>query len=400
MSSMRHAAIFPLAAAAALAAAHPALAQTADAHTADAQTADAGAPASRPLTRAELEAALRARDAEIAALEKRVAALEADHGAPMAAAGAPAGVTQAGVVQVSGSPGATAAQTASLGVDDAQLRALSRGLVERGLQLLPKWSVEVSPSVAYSFTQTQGLVLVQTPEGIPTVDDQRQRDDAIEGAFTARVGLPWQSQLQVTVPVDWRREDSALGDGTTVAHQASGLGDVQVELSHQFLTESGWRPDLIGAVSGRFPTGSDPYRTSISAVASGLGTTQITGRLTALKTIDPLVLYSTVSYSANLPYHEAIGEVHTGDNVDLQLGGLLAVSPDTSLSFGFDQQFRQDTRVNGAAIPGGNGVAALALFGIDQVISSRVLVDLSLGVGLTRDAPDYTFMISVPIRLR
>lgn len=392
MSSMRQAAIFPLAAAAALAAAHPALAQTTD--------AAANAPASRPLTREELEAALRARDAEIAALEKRVAALEA--GAPVATAGAAARGGQPGIVQAAGSRAATqaAAQTASIGGDDEQLRALSRGLVERGLQLLPKWSVEVSPSVAYSFTQTQGLVLVQTPEGIATVDDQRQRDDAIEGAFTARVGLPWSSQLQVSVPVDWRREDSALGDGTTVAHQAAGLGDVAVELSHQFLTESGWRPDLIGAVSGRFPTGSDPYRTSISAVASGLGTTQITGRLTALKTVDPLVLYSTVSYSANLPYREAIGEVHTGDDVDWQLGGLLAVSPDTSLSFGFDQQFKQDTRVDGKAIPGGNGVAALALFGIDQVLSSRVLVDLSLGVGLTRDAPDYTFMISVPIRLR
>jgi hypothetical protein len=56
--------------------------------------------------------------------------------------------------------------------------------------------------------------------------------------------------------------------------------------------------------------------------------------------------------------------------------------------------------VDGKAIPGGNGVAAVALFGIDQVLSSRVLIDLSLGVGLTRDAPDYTFMISVPIRLR
>jgi hypothetical protein len=39
------------------------------------------------------------------------------------------------------------------------------------------------------------------------------------------------------------------------------------------------------------------------------------------------VLYSTVSYSANLPYREAIGEVHTGDDVDWQLGGLLAVNP-------------------------------------------------------------------------
>ncbi|HEX3406198.1 MAG TPA: hypothetical protein VHS81_03085 [Caulobacteraceae bacterium] len=386
---MRHAAIFPLAAAAALVVAHPAFAQTAD------------APASRPLTREELEAALKERDAEIAALEKRVAALESGRGAPVATAGGAARNTQPGVVQTAtGAPSPANSQTASAGGDEEQLRALSRGLVERGLQLLPKWSVEVAPSVAYSHTQTQGLVLVQTPEGISTVDDQRQRDDAIEGAVTARVGLPWQSQLQLTVPVDWRRQDSALGDGTTVAHQASGLGDVQVELSHQFLTESGWRPDLIGAVGARFPTGSDPYRTSIAAVASGLGTTQITGRLTALKTVDPLVLYSTLSYSANLPYRESIGEVHTGDNVDWQLGGLLAVSPDTSLSFGFDQQFRQDTRVNGVAIPGSNGLAGIALFGIDQVLSSRVLVDLTLGVGLTHDAPDYTFMISVPIRLR
>lgn len=389
---MRSTVIFPLAAAAALAASCPALAQT------------AGAPASRPLTREELEAALRARDAEIAALEKRVAALEADRDAPVAAAGGAAAIASAGVAP-GASPAPTApaqasTRTASAGSDEDQLRALSRGLVERGLQLLPKWSVEVSPAVAYSHTQVQGLVLVQTPEGIATVDDQRQRDDDVEGAVTARVGLPWQSQLQVSVPVDWRRENSALGDGTTVTHQASGLGDVQVELSHQFLTESGWRPDLIGAVNARFPTGSDPYRTSIAAVANGLGTTQITGRLTALKTVDPMVLYTTLSYSANLPYREAIGEVHTGDDVDWQLGGLLAVSPDTSLSFGFDQQFRQDTRVNGAAIPGGNGVAAVALFGIDQVLSPRVLLDVSLGVGLTHDAPDYTFLISLPIRLR
>jgi hypothetical protein len=384
---MTRAALIPLAAAAALATVHAAVAQT------------AGAPAARPLTREELEAALRARDAEIAALEKRVAALEADRGAPVATAVGQPVASGAPAAAATASPqGAT--QTASAGGDEEQLRALSRGLVERGLQLLPKWSVEVSPSVAYSHSQNQGLVLVQTPEGIATVDDQRQRDDDVEGAFTARVGLPWKSQLQVSVPFDWRREDSALGDGTTVAHHGSGLGDVQVELSHQFLTESGWRPDLIGAVGARFPTGSDPYRTSIAAVATGLGSTQITGRLTALKTVDPLVLYSTVSYSANLPYRKAIGEVHTGDSFDWQLGGLLAVSPDTSLSFGFDQQFRQDTRVDGMAIPGGNGVAAVALFGIDQVLSPRVLVDLTLGVGLTHDAPDYTFMISVPIRLR
>jgi hypothetical protein len=34
------------------------------------------------------------------------------------------------------------------------------------------------------------------------------------------------------------------------------------------------------------------------------------------------------------------------------------------------------------------------------VINSRTLLDISLGIGVTRDAPDYTIMVSLPIRLR
>ena len=207
--SMTRTAAFGLAAGAALIAAAPAFAQ--------------------PLTRQELEAALKERDAQIELLEKRVAALEAEHGAsaaasqtaqnPSSAGGdATAGPVATTSAAASGPQGAAGGVAASAPGDEDQLRALSRGLVERGLQLLPKGSVEVSPSVAYSHSQIQGLVLVQTPEGISTVDDQRQRDDFVEGALTARVGLPWRSQFQMIVPVDWRREDFALGDGTTVAH--------------------------------------------------------------------------------------------------------------------------------------------------------------------------------------
>jgi hypothetical protein len=70
------------------------------------------------------------------------------------------------------------------------------------------------------------------------------------------------------------------------------------------------------------------------------------------------------------------------------------------VSFGFDQQFKFVTRVNGARIPGSDGVAATATIGLDQVLSSRALLDVTLGVGVTRDAPDYTLMVSIPIRFR
>jgi len=359
------------------------------------------APAlAQPLTREELESALAQRDHEIAALEKRITALEAERASAVASA-APiqAAANPPPAAAPSARSAAGGAQTAAAN-DDVALQALSRGLVQRGLLLLAPWSFELTPSASYSHSQTQGLTLVDTPQGVSIVDSQRRRDDDAEAQLTGRLGLPWRSQIQVAVPFDWRRDEVALGDGTDLAHSQTHIGDIQVELSHQFLVEKGWVPDLIGAVAWRAPTGRSLYRVPVAAIANGSGTNQITGRLTALKTIDPLVVFSTLSYTQSLNYRAPVGNVHDGNAVDFQLGSLLAVSPETSLSFTFDQQFKGHTSVNGTRIAGSDGVAAVAVLGLDQVLNSRTLLDITVGFGLTNDAPDYSVMVSLPIRLR
>jgi hypothetical protein len=348
------------------------------------------------VTTQDLQAALRQRDQVIATLEKRIAALEALQGAAAVKTGGPAASAPTAAAASSGDGPAGD----NAGDDLVALQALSRGLVERGALLLPKGGLEISPGIAFSHSQRQGLVLVDTPEGISTVSDQRLRTDGLEFAATARYGLPWRSQIQVRVPFAWRRQASALGDGTEVSNHDTYLGDVELELSHQFLVEKGALPALIGGVSWRFPTGRDPFRTPVASIASGGGTHQVTVRATALKTIDPLVVFSTLSYSANLSREEDFGRVHPGNAIAWQLGGLLAVSPETSVNFGFAQQFRFRTSVDDVPIAGSDGIAAVAQFGIDQVLSARTLLDISLGIGLTDDAPDYQLMISLPIRLK
>lgn len=369
---MTRSAFFTIAAGAAVAITAPAMAQS--------------------VTTEQLQQALRQRDQEIAALEKRIAALEgqqATAGARIAETASPAKETASAASPATGP-----------GDDEGALQALSRGLVERGALLLPKGSLELSPGITYSHSQKQGLVLVDTPQGISTVSDQRLRDDGIEFAVAARLGLPWHSQLQVRFPFDWKREASSLGDGSEISHHATHLGDVDVELSHQFLVEKGSLPALIGAVSWRFPTGKDPFRSQVTSIASGGGTHQVTARLTALKSIDPLVLFTTLSYSANLSREESFGRVHPGNAVAWQLGGLLAVSPDTSLNVGFAQQFKLRTSVDRMPINGSDGVAAVVQVGVDQVLSARTLLDVSLGLGVTRDAPDYQLLFSVPFRFK
>ena len=334
-------------------------------------------------TRDEFVAALKQRDAVITALQARVERLEQER----VASAAPVAVPPA-------SPALPA-----IG-DDEALQALSGTLVQRGGLVLPPGRIEIVPSSAYSNRIVQGLALVQTPEGIPTVADQRLREDRMTAALGVRVGLPHASQLDVQLPYSWLRTARSISDGSAATNSASGIGDLVVGLSHQFVAGKGARPSLIGGVSWRFRTGRDPLRVPIASVATGSGANEIRGRLTALTVSDPLVFFGTLSYAHELARNESFGRVEGGDSLGLDLGAVLAVNPETSMTFGLSQQWQRRTRVDGASLPGTDSVSSSFDLGLGRVLTPRLLLDLSLGVGLTRDAPDYVFRLSLPFRLR
>ena len=356
----------------------------------------AGPALGQTLSREDLVLALGQRDAAIAALEKRIAALEAERSAPLAVPAA--AVAPIALLAPWLRDPRDVGQAAAADGDDEALQAISRGLIERGALVLAPWSAEITPSLAYNHSIKQGLVLVDTPEGISTVTDQRLRDDGLQAMVGLRLGLPWRSQLEVRVPYGWRGEGSSLGDGSHKTLSAFGVGDAEIEFSHQFLSEGAWRPDLVGAVTWRLPTGADPLKTTHAAVMNGAGAYEGVVRLTALKSVDPIVFFTSLSYGASLAIHESFGRVRPGDAIDLLVGALLSLSPSTSLSVSLLQGFRAPTTIDGAAIAGSDQVAAIVQFGVDQVITRRMLLDVSLGVGVTRDAPNYTFLVSLPIR--
>jgi hypothetical protein len=349
------------------------------------------------MTRAELTEALTKRDAVIAALQARVDALEQGQGQGQGKSTTPSSASAAALApQVSATP--TAPGQSAAADDEANVQALSETLLQRGGLVLAPWRLELIPSVAYSNRVVQGLTLVQTPEGIPTVADQRLRDDQIRGSLALRIGLPLSSQIEVQVPYNWIRRARALGDGTSAANTGSGIGDVEVALSHQFFQEKGRRPAVTGGVSWRFRTGQDPLRARVATVATGSGADEVRGRLTAIKSSDPLVFFGTLSFAHTLPTHQVFGAVQNGNAIGLQLGMVLALNPDTSMTFGVSQDFRGRTRLDGDPLPGTDTISSSLLVGIGRVLSPNLLLDVSLGVGLTRDSPDYVFQLSLPFR--
>ena len=99
-------------------------------------------------------------------------------------------------------------------------------------------------------------------------------------------------------------------------------------------------------------------------MALGTGFNSIQGNLTVAKSSDPVVFFGNLSYTANLkgnhtvsandpnnPAATMVGHFNPGDAIGFQLGSILALNPEVSMTLGWDQRFTRSTSLNGVDIP-------------------------------------------------
>src|SRR5688572_31713302 len=166
-----------------------------------------------------------------------------------------------------------------------------------------------------------------------------------------RLGLPWSSQLDLAVPYSFIQEERTTGESSKRRH--SGLGDLQLGLTKQLLSERGWLPDLLTTINWKSKTGGSDIGSGFHAVQAGL---------TAVKRRDPLAFFGFVANSWNLSEWQGGNDVDEGNTVGVRWGTLLATSPDSSLRLAFEVSRSGRDELNGQKISGSNQTAALFEF--------------------------------------
>jgi hypothetical protein len=287
------------------------------------------------------------------------------------------------------SEGRVVAEPGKLDIDEEAVdRALERTLVRAGALLLPPGSAEIEPSLSYTRQQNQRLGGL-TVGGQNLLAENDVRQDELEAGLELRVGLPYDSQLELDLPFRYDRASVAsnvFGRGVDEGSESdAGLADVSLAFTKTLLRGEGLLPNLFGAVTWDTRTGGDEL---------GSGFHELAGSLTATKRADPLV------YVAGLSYQHAFerGDVQPGQQIGLSLGSVLAVSPESSLRFFVDQVFSDETERGGGDLAGTEQVATSLRIGLSTVLAPRLLLDVEATAGLTEDADDYGFKISLPIR--
>ncbi len=367
-----------------------------------------------------LEQRLEERDASVRALEGRVEQLEKlVRAMPHVSGGdspsaSPAPAAQAGQRDVAASQkaatelpettpdrtpdGRDASQTApgEVAVDpEAAERALERTLVLTGDLLLPVGKADIEPFISYEFDDTSDLpanVLIDSGGNLIATNRRVERDVILTGV-NLRAGLPFGSQVELSLPYRFvrRQENQDLSSATSSDESGSGIGDLRVGVATTLLREDGWFPDIVGRVTWDSDTGKD----SDNGVSLNSDFHEIIGSVSAIKRQDPFAFVGRISYE----HAFESDDIQPGDRFGFGAAAVLAASPETSLRISFNASYRDDLEFNGSTIDGTDENQATLSFGISSILARGTLLNFTAGAGLTDDSPDYTVFLSLPVRL-
>ena len=287
----------------------------------------------------------------------------------------------------------------------AQLRAsaaFERRLIQRGGLLLPPYTWELEPSMSYSHSSSDHVVIdgftVAQVLVVGDIFNERVDRDIYQAALTTRLGLPGDSQVELRVPYARVHEKVYNAQSEESSSSTTALGDIELAYSHQFRRGSDSEASILGSLRWKMATGDDPFKVDQHTASFGSGYHSLQASSTAIMTSDPVVFFGSLSYTANLPVNESAGRIDPGDSYGFQAGVALSLNMDTSLSIGWEQRFTQNTEVDGQEIPGSYLNSGSLAFGVSHTTFSGRTYDISTNIGLTRDSPDAQITLAVPFR--
>ncbi|MEX1829155.1 acetate kinase [Luteibacter sp. CQ10] len=304
--------------------------------------------------------------------------------------------------------------------------------------LTPRGKLIVEPSYQYGYSSSDRVTLVGYTV-IPAiliglVDVRQVKTTTQTGAVAFRYGLTNRMELEVRVPYVDVHTDTISREIFTGTAQDSlfttsgkGLGDIEATLRYQLNDGGADKPYYVGWFRAKSRTGRDPFEVTSDCVTrcvenftgTGLPLRSPTGSgfysaqlgLTWLYPSDPVVFFGNFSYLHNferknvsrnvlLAGKQFLGDVKAGDIADVSIGMGLSLNEKASISIGYDQAFVGRTKQNDRPLPGSaRATLGSLLIGGSYRFNEKETLNVTLGVGVTRDTPDTTVTVRLPITL-
>lgn len=235
---------------------------------------------------------------------------------------------------------------------------------------------------------------------------EEDANHTLTNSFTVQYGILDNLTLSATVPFVAKSE--IVRDTT-----AAGLGDISLGARWEpFPLKQGRLPlVLFGNLSTK--TGDSPYEIGLDELSTGKGYYSVGVGASTRKYIDPVVLFA--SASANYGFKETglnqargggangpryLESFDPGISGGFSFGFAYSFNYDVSLTMSYQQSFNMDAEFqfkDGESYQSPDQSSAMLSFALGVRVSPETIVNGTVGIGLTEDAPDVSLGLSFPL---
>ncbi len=274
---------------------------------------------------------------------------------------------------------------------------------ERQYSLIKKGVISSYYDLDYTYYRDTriDLALADNSSQLNRLRVEEDANHTLTNSFTFQYGVLDNLTLSATLPFVAKSE--IIRDTTT-----AGLGDISLGARWEpFPLEQGRLPlVLFGSVSTK--TGDSPYEIGLDELSTGKGYYSVGVGASTRKYIDPVVLFA--SASANYGFKESglnqargsrtLTSFDPGISGGFSFGFAYSFNYDVSLTMSYQQSFNMDAEFqfnNGDSYKSPDQSSAMLSFALGVRVSPETIVNGTVGIGLTEDAPDISLGLSFPL---
>ncbi|MCH7337979.1 putative pilus system protein FilC [Acinetobacter higginsii] len=274
---------------------------------------------------------------------------------------------------------------------------------ERQYSLIKKGIFSSYYDLDYTYYRDSRLDLAMSDSN-SSLSRLRVEEDAnhtLTNTFTVQYGVLDNVTLSASVPFVAKKE--LLKDQTT-----AGLGDINFGARWEpFPLKQGRLPlVLFGSLSTK--TGDSPYEVGVDELSTGKGYYSVGAGASTRKYIDPVVLFASVSTSYGLKESglnqlrgsRVLESFDPGLSGGFSFGFAYSFNYDVSLTMSYQQSFNTGAKFyfeNDESYKSADQSSAMLSFALGVRVSPETIVNGTVGIGLTEDAPDVSLGLSFPL---
>ena len=310
-------------------------------------------------------------------------------------------------------------------------------LFEQPGVLTPKGKFVLEPAFQYGYSSSNRVALVGytiIPALLIGLIDVREiKRNTLTAALTGRMGISNRLEIEARVPYVYRSDATIsreifTGTSHESVFETSGRARGDAELAARYQLNNGGvdKPFYVAGLRFKSRTGRDPFSVVTDCsqrcigenvtgtglpldLPTGSGFYSLQPSLTWLLPSDPAVFFGSFSYLHNFRRSdisrkilagqtENLGTIAPGGVIGFNFGMGLALNDKASVSLGYDHNSIARTRQNGVPVAGSvRTQLGTMLLGFSYRLSAKRTLSVSVGAGLTRDTPDVSLTIRLPM---